>query len=91
MTRKAKRKTTDNVVSLFGATPPVPRAIPSVIEQLNGMLRLARDGHIHGFAYAYADDSGGTAWGWAGNADADRMLAAVARLNHAIVASDVGL
>lgn len=81
----AARRKKKNVVSLFGTAPPVPQVNDDVIERLNYLLRLAKDGQICGLAYAAIEPSGTHQRGWCGNAEIGRMISAVALLNHRLL------
>jgi hypothetical protein len=76
----------DKVTSLFGAAPPIAQVEPRVVARLEGLLALARDGQICGIAWVAVDPFGGTKYGRAGSAEADRMIASTARLFHDMLA-----
>lgn len=80
MSLRSKRKQS-NVASLFGAAPiGQPTVCPDVVDRLEGLLKQARDGHLHSIAYAAVDRAGSTITGWCGKAEAVRTEAAVMRL-----------
>ena len=72
---------TENVASLFGAAPiGVARVDERIVERLEGLLVMAREGKLHGFLYAMVEMDGSTGTGWCGDAEDFRMVAAVNRL-----------
>jgi hypothetical protein len=81
LSARPKRKSS-NVESLFGGIVPVPRADPSVIAKIEGMLGRAKDGQLVALAYVEVDPQGGTIFGRAGTGHADSMIASIARLLH---------
>ncbi len=85
---KRKRRTKGSVVSLFGAAPLVPRAHTDIVERLEFLLGRAKDGLVIGFCYAIIESNGTIATGWDGDAEAFRMQAGAASLNHRIFAAN---
>ncbi len=77
-----------NVASLFGAAPPVAQIDERVIARLEELMAKARDGQVCGLAWVSLDPFGGTFYGRAGSADADRMIASAARLLHDMLSDD---
>ena len=73
-TTEMKRTKTkkSNVHSLWGAAPPVPEVVPSVVEKLEEMLAQAKEGRLIGFAFAWLSGTGHGQFGWVGTADRDR-------------------
>lgn len=79
----------DNVHSLWGAAPPIPQVVPSVVEKLEYLLARAQEGRLVGFAYSWISEDGHGQFGWAGVGDRDRMIAGVTRLQHDLLAVDL--
>ncbi len=84
--RRSRRK--PQVVSLFGSAPPVPHVVPEVVEGLEDILRMARDGLVVGFAYATVEANGNVGTGWRGTADRHRLIHSVDYLHHRMLCAE---
>ncbi len=77
----ARRRRKSNVATLFGASTfhPNPEPDAEIIERLEFLMTLARDGRLLGFHYACVERGGHLSGGTVGAADKHSMLAAVTR------------
>lgn len=82
---QAKRSRKGKVVGLYGGIPAgVARVDPDVVQQLQAMLTLAKDGELVGMVYGYVRASGDIVTGWNGKPSQHVMSSAAAQLNHRI-------
>ncbi len=75
------------VVSLFGAAVPIPQRQEDVIDKLEWLLRMAKDGAIAGIGYCVVEASGNVKTGWVGNADCHRLCHSADLLHHRMIAA----
>jgi hypothetical protein len=74
------------VVSLWPAiAPPTPVVQPALVEQLEALLKLAKDGHLKGIAYATVEGAGGIGTSWVGDCDRALTIAGVRILEDRIM------
>lgn len=79
----------DKVVNLFIVEPAPPAASdPAIIEKLENLLAQAHAGELYGFGF-FTINTRGISTNWAScqdpaRADAGRMLAGAAMLNHRV-------
>jgi hypothetical protein len=74
---------TSKVVGLRGAVPFGQLTVdPDVVEKLEELLQLARDGQLAGVAYVTIPTNRDITTGWAGKADTHDMVAGISLLQH---------
>ena len=78
------RRKKNNVASLFGAAIPVPHINADVVDDLESLLKNARDGRIAGIAYVIVSPEGHLNTAWTGNAESHSMIAGAAILAYRI-------
>jgi hypothetical protein len=88
----SRRRKKSNVEPLFGASTyhPDPEPDAEVIERLEFLLKLGRDGRILGFHYACVERGGHLSGGSVGAADKNLMLSAVTRAFFRFGVSETG-
>ncbi len=80
----ARRK--QKVVGIRGALPAqVPHTDAEIIDELESILTMARDGNIHGIVIGYVTVQRGLITSYAGKADRHDLCAVSAMLAHRIV------
>lgn len=82
--RRTRKK--PKVVSLWpGLAPPVPVVQPAVVERIEQLLDMAKEGLIKGIAYAIVEPANAIGTGWLGDCDQHLMIAALRVLDDRIM------
>ena len=81
-------KRSPKVVGIRGAHPHgLPVQDKGIIAELEGLLKEAKDGNIHGLVYAVVTAQRGIQTAWTGKADSFDMVAAANLLAHRVTAT----